>query len=80
LDKRPFGDATGIGFVDTTDAMFMLQDFADIILPLTYCGAEDVDCDGDRDVVDALKILRWVAGMEYSQVQPCPAIGEGVSH
>lgn len=36
----------------------------------------DVDCDGDVDSVDALKILRNVAGLEVSQADGCPALGE----
>ncbi len=35
----------------------------------------DIDCDGDVDSVDALKVLRHVAGMSVSQIDPCPDIG-----
>jgi hypothetical protein len=35
----------------------------------------DVDCDGDVDAVDALKILRFVVGLPVSQTEPCPDIG-----
>jgi hypothetical protein len=36
----------------------------------------DVDCDDDVDSVDALKVLRFVAGLDYAQNDPCPDIGE----
>jgi hypothetical protein len=39
----------------------------------------DVDCDGDVNSVDALKELRYVALLEYSQNDPCPGIGEDVA-
>jgi hypothetical protein len=35
----------------------------------------DVQCDGDIDPVDALMDLRFVAALQTTQVQPCPAIG-----
>ena len=35
----------------------------------------DVDCDKDADAVDALKVLRSVAGLSVSQIEPCPEIG-----
>ncbi len=35
----------------------------------------DVDCDGDVDAVDALKIMRHVAALPVSQNEPCPNIG-----
>ena len=82
-DTRPFGAVEGIT-VDSGDALFMLKDIAGLEagqgLPLTYCGPEDVDCNGRFDAVDALKVLRYVAGLPYSQVQPCPKIGEVVEH
>jgi hypothetical protein len=37
-----------------------------------------VDCDGDTDAVDALKVLRHVAGLPVSQTEPCPKIGSDV--
>ena len=39
----------------------------------------DVDCDGDVDSVDALKVLRHVAGLPVSQTEPCDDIGAGLS-
>ena len=38
----------------------------------------DVDCDGDVDSVDSLKILRFVAGLSVSQQAGCPALGSPV--
>lgn len=35
----------------------------------------DVDCDGDVDAVDALKILQFVAGLPFGQSEPCPDLG-----
>lgn len=35
----------------------------------------DVDCDGDVDAVDSLKLLRSVAGLEYEQEPGCVPIG-----
>jgi hypothetical protein len=39
----------------------------------------DVDCDEDVDSVDALKALRYVAGLSVNQTPPCPAIGSEVN-
>ena len=36
----------------------------------------DVDCDGDADAVDALKVLQFVAALPFSRNEPCPDIGE----
>lgn len=34
----------------------------------------DVDCDGDVDSVDALKLLQSIAALPFSQTPPCPEI------
>jgi hypothetical protein len=39
----------------------------------------NVDCDGDLDAIDALKVLRYVAQLPVSQTQPCPLIGANVA-
>jgi len=39
----------------------------------------DVDCDGDVDAVDALKVLRHVVRLAVSQEVPCPDIGSTVT-
>jgi hypothetical protein len=35
----------------------------------------DVDCDNNVTAADALKILRYLAGLPVSQTEPCPDIG-----
>ena len=35
----------------------------------------DVDCDGDVDGVDALKIQRWIIGLSVIQEPGCLEIG-----
>jgi hypothetical protein len=37
----------------------------------------DVDCNGQVNSVDSLKILRYGASLSYSQNNPCPDIGSG---
>ena len=37
----------------------------------------DVDCDGDVDAVDQLKILQFVAAIPFTQDEPCVDVGEG---
>ena len=39
----------------------------------------DVDCDGDEDSVDALKVLRKVAQLSVNQQPGCPLIGAEVA-
>ena len=39
----------------------------------------DVDCNGGITAVDALKILRHIAGLPVAQNQPCPGIGDDVT-
>jgi hypothetical protein len=38
----------------------------------------DIDCDGDVDPVDGLKMLRHDAQLDVQQTQPCPEDGEMV--
>lgn len=38
----------------------------------------DIDCNGEVDAVDALKILRDVAALAYTQTEPCPDLGDEV--
>jgi len=78
---RLWGDVVNVGdypspTVNDGDAWLLLRDVAGLPNPLIYCGGQDIDCDGDVDVVDVLKILRYAAGLPYSQHQPCPAIGQ----
>jgi hypothetical protein len=39
----------------------------------------DVDCNGDVSSVDALKILRTVAGLTIDQIGPCHAVGADIT-
>ena len=68
-----FGDISDNDGVGSEDAMLILREIADLF-PHTTC-PYDPDCDGAVNSVDALKILRYVAGMPYSQHEPCPDIG-----
>ena len=47
--------------------------------PGTGAGQGDVDCDDDVDSVDALKVLRHVAGLPVSQTEPCDDIGTSLA-
>ena len=38
----------------------------------------DVDCSGQVNSIDGLKITRQTAGLSYSQNEPCVNIGTGV--
>jgi hypothetical protein len=38
----------------------------------------DVDCSGQVNSIDSLKLLRFSSGMAYSQTEPCEDIGTGV--
>ena len=46
-------------------------------IALTTSG--DVDCDGDVDAVDSLKVLRFVGGLPVGQTEPCPDIGTALT-
>jgi hypothetical protein len=39
----------------------------------------DVNCDGNVNALDALFILRHLAGLDLSSSVACPAIGQSVS-
>jgi hypothetical protein len=36
----------------------------------------DADCSGGADPIDALKILRYDAGMDVNQAPGCPEMGD----
>lgn len=61
------GDADGNGIVDTTDALRVLQHYADIasggdgIISGDFLTAADIDSDGDADAFDAARIMRKYA-------------------
>lgn len=42
---------------------------------IKYIRVGDVDCDEGVDPVDALNVLRFIAGLSVHQNEPCPAIG-----
>jgi hypothetical protein len=45
-------------------------------MPLLYCGPVDIDCNGDVNPIDVVKILRYDAGLPVQQEPGCPPIGE----
>ena len=59
-----FGDLDGNRTVEAADALWVLRDVARLPVPENPCSPEDVDCEGDVDTVDALKILRYVHSEE----------------
>jgi hypothetical protein len=69
-----WGDANDDGTVTATDALLTLRAAVGLEIH-SACGPYDVDCDHDIDAIDALKIVRYTAGLKYSQVEPCPDIG-----
>jgi len=68
------GDANDDGAITSTDALLTLRTSVGYYVH-SACGPYDVDCDHDIDSIDALKILRFLAGKLYTQVEPCPDIG-----
>jgi hypothetical protein len=74
------GDMTGGQTVESTDALWILRKNAGLPLPNGghACSPEDVDCNGARNAVDALKILRYVVGLEVQQTEPCVNIGDEI--
>ena len=69
-----WGDANDDGTITSIDALLTLRAAAGYYVH-SACGPYDVDCDHDIDSIDALKILRFLAGQRYSQFEPCPDIG-----
>src|SRR3990172_11578721 len=71
------GDLWGDGDVDSADALWVLGRVAHTVLPEGGggCSPHDIDCNANVNAVDALKILRYLAGMPYAQSEPCPDIG-----
>lgn len=63
--------------IDSLDALFMLRKIAHLWTPGggVVCSPMDIDCDGDVDPVDALQILRWIAGLPVHQDEGCLEIG-----
>jgi hypothetical protein len=58
------------------DSLWVLREVAGLSLDAKCMAEGDVQCDGDRDSVDALGIQRHVAALpQISQTQPCRDIG-----
>lgn len=72
------GDANDDGEITSTDALLTLRASVGYYVH-SACEQYDVDCDHDIDSIDALKILRFLAGQGYSQVEPCLDIGTKAS-
>jgi hypothetical protein len=71
------GDMNGSQHITSADALWVLGKVARLPLPMQGipCSPEDVDCNGIVSSVDALKILRHIAGLTSPQVEPCVDIG-----
>jgi hypothetical protein len=71
------GDLNGSQHITSTDALWILRDTAGLFLPGDGqgCSPLDVDCSGSANAIDALKILRHIAGLEVGQFEPCQDIG-----
>jgi hypothetical protein len=73
----------GLG-TDTGDCPPMNKDITVLqVLPAGIDGPVEgnwgnVDCDAETNPVDSLKILRYDAGFDSEQEEPCPEIGSGV--
>ena len=61
------------------DALLVLRDIAGMSsIAACLLLAGDVNCDGAKTAVDALDILRFVAGLPFNQKEPCPDVGAPV--
>ena len=70
--------ATAAGYLGQISAPATAPPLSDLnvaLVPLSATQAWDVDCDGDVDAVDSLKLLRHIVGLSVSQTDPCPEIG-----
>ena len=65
-DPSEICESGSLTWTATTDKLFI-----DLVFT-------DVDCDGDADATDALKVLQHVAGLSVLQVEPCPDVGATV--
>jgi predicted outer membrane repeat protein len=69
------GDANCDGKVDPADALAILGD-AGGVTPHAPCqNAEDVDCNGHVEGLDALRVLRWFIGAPMAHAG-CPQVGD----
>lgn len=66
------GDEEGIANITVTGPCGLSHEFE---IGVSFGGLHgDVDCDGDVDSVDALKLLQKIAGLDPAQGIPCEAI------
>lgn len=75
--EKALGDVNDDGFVDSLDALFLLQFEADLLDSLPNPDSADVNEDGDINVFDAALVLQFTAGLLGSLPPPEPA-GQGV--
>jgi hypothetical protein len=61
--------------VESEDALFVLRESAGYAVEADCLGGTDVNCDGSRDTLDALAIMRWVISLPVSLPDGCPPIG-----
>jgi hypothetical protein len=72
------GDFNGSEYVASNDALILLRHIAHLLLPYPLCSPYDIDCNGIVSSIDALKILRYSAGLTVTQSDPCTPIGDQV--
>lgn len=65
------GDHEGIATITVTGPCGLSHEFE---IGVSFSLLGDVDCDGDVDSVDALKVLQTIAGLDPAQAIPCQAI------
>ena len=72
-----FGNVWDDREVNELDALWLLRKIGGIPLPFrgVPCAPMDINCDGKNDTLDALQILRWVAGLPTNHEEGCPEIG-----
>jgi hypothetical protein len=73
------GDLSGNRAVWANDALYVLRVSAGLFVPGPPCSPVDVDCSGQGNSLDALKILRYAAGLDPgAQSEPCVDIGSEI--
>ena len=65
--------------MDSVDALHVLRTVVGLAHDEPCAAPQDVDCSGHINAVDALKILRFAAGLSVSQHEPCTNIGDSWS-
>jgi hypothetical protein len=74
------GDFNGDRGVDSSDALWILRLKAGLFLPDggVGCSPHDMDCNGNVNAIDALKILRYTVGRTSPQIEPCVDVGSEI--